>query len=147
MNLRQMFLLLVSVSLFPIALSYGVAPQESLHFLFGMTVTDINAIHIYRAMMGLYLAMSVFWFIGAFNVLVRQAALYSQIVFMSGVAAGRAISLIVDGMPHWLMLVYLTLEIIAVMIGVLLLSKVAFSPVQAQQTESPSRQCSGNHHV
>lgn len=121
MNLRQLFLLLVSLGLFPIALSYGVVPQKSLDILFGMQVIDSNAIHIYRAMMGLYLAMSLFWLVGAFNVKVRQAALYSQIVFMSGVAAGRLISLIVDGMPHWIMLVYLLLEIIGVIIGVLLL--------------------------
>jgi hypothetical protein len=73
--------------------------------------------------MGLYLALIIFWLIGAFKVQVRQAALYSLIVFMFGLAAGRILSLIIDGMPHWLLAVYLVLELVFGVLGILLIKK------------------------
>jgi hypothetical protein len=39
-------------------------------------------------------------------------ALVSCAVFMLGLAAGRILSIIVDGMPHWLLVVYAVLEIV-----------------------------------
>ena len=123
MNIRQMFLLVAAIGLLPIALSYGLIPQKSLSYLFDITVSDPNSIHIFRAVMGLYLALIIFWLIGAFKVQVRQAALYSLIVFMFGLAAGRILSLIIDGMPHWLLVVYLVLELGFGVIGLLLLKK------------------------
>ena len=41
----------------------------------------------------------------------RLPALYSLVIFMLGLAAGRVLSLVVDGMPHWLLIVYLVLEV------------------------------------
>ena len=123
MNIRQIFLLIAAVGLFPIALSYGLIPQKSLSYLFDITVSDPNSIHIFRAVMGLYLALIIFWVIGAFKVQIRQAALYSLIVFMFGLAAGRILSLIMEGMPHWLLAVYLVLELVFGVLGMLLIKK------------------------
>ena len=123
MNIRQMFLLVAAIGLLPIALSYGLIPWKSLSYLFDITVSDPNSIHIFRAVMGLYLALIIFWLIGAFKVQVRQAALYSLIVFMFGLAAGRILSLIIDGMPHWLLAVYLVLELVFGVLGILLIKK------------------------
>ncbi len=47
----------------------------------------------------------------------RQPALYSLVVFMLGLAAGRALSLVVDGMAHWLLVGYLLVEIAFGIIG------------------------------
>ena len=123
MNIRQLFLAVAAIGLLPIALSYGLVPQKSISYLFGITVSDTNSIHIFRAVMGLYLALITFWLIGAFNVLLRQAALYSLIVFMFGLAAGRILSLILDGMPHWLLTLYLVLELVFGFLGILLVKK------------------------
>jgi predicted membrane protein len=98
-------------------------PQKSLHYLFDVSVSDTNSIHIFRAVMGLYLALVLFWITGAFKVQVRQAALYSLIVFMLGLAAGRILSLVVDGIPHWLLVVYLVLELVFGVLGILLIKK------------------------
>ncbi len=73
--------------------------------------------------MGLYLALVVFWIIGAYRAEVRQAALYSLVVFMLGLAAGRTLSLVVDGMPSWLLIVYLVLELILGILGLQLLKR------------------------
>ena len=123
MNIRQKFLLVAAIGLLPIALSYGLMPQKSLSFLFDISVSDPNGIHIFRAVMGLYLALIMFWLIGVFIVKIRQAALYSLIVFMFGLAAGRILSLIIDGMPHWLLVVYLVLELGFGVLGILLIKK------------------------
>ena len=123
MNLRQVFLLIVALGLIPIAMSYGLMPQQSLSFLFDVSIADTNGVHIFRAMMGLYLGFALFWILGAFNVRLRQAALYGLVVFMFGLAAGRGLSVIVDGMPHWLLIVYLLIELVFGGIGVFLLKK------------------------
>ncbi len=102
MNIRQIFLLVTGIGLIPIALSYGVLPQKSLSYLFDVSISNINGSHIFRAVMGLYLSLLSFWIVGAFRVELRQAALYSLTVFMFGLAAGRVLSLIVDGVPSGL---------------------------------------------
>ena len=53
----------------------------------------------------------------------RQAALYSLTVFMFGLAIGRVLSIVVDGMPSWLLIGYLGLEVICGTLGVILLKK------------------------
>jgi hypothetical protein len=47
-------------------------------------------------------------------------ALVSCAVFMLGLAAGRILSLILDGMPHWLLVVYAALEIVLGLIAITL---------------------------
>ena len=123
MNIRQIFLLFTAVGLLPIALSYGLIPQKSMSYLLNITVSDKNLIHIFRAIMCLYLALSLFWIIGVYKVHLRQAALYSLIVFMFGLAAGRILSLLIEGVPHWLLIIYLLLELGFGTIGMLLLKK------------------------
>ena len=123
MNIRQIFLLITAIGLFPIALSYGLVPQKSLKYLFDISVSDTNTIHIFRAVMCLYLALISFWIIGVFKVQFRQAALYSLIVFMLGLAAGRILSIIIDGIPNWILSVYLLLEISFGTLGILLVKK------------------------
>ena len=38
-------------------------------------------------------------------------ALWSLVIFMLGLAAGRGLSLFLDGIPHWLLVVYLVREL------------------------------------
>ena len=123
MNIRQIILLIAAIGLLPIAFSYGLMPQVSLNYLFGISVSEINDIHIFRAVMGLYVALSLFWFVGAFKIHIRQAALYSLVIFMLGLAAGRSLSMVIDGVPHWLLVVYLALELGIGILGMLMLKK------------------------
>lgn len=122
-KLQKALLLIVAIGLIPIALSYGLIPEKSLSYLFNISVSEINLIQILRAVMGLYLALILFWFIGAFKIQLRQAAIYSLIVFMFGLASGRILSLILDGVPNWLLLVYLALELSFGILGLVLVKK------------------------
>jgi hypothetical protein len=125
-KLQKVLLLFVGVGLIPIALGYGFMPEKSMSYLFDISVTETNHTHIFRAVMGLYLGLVIFWFIAAFKVHLREAALYSLSVFMLGLAAGRLLSVIIDGIPHWLLLVYLFLEVLFGVLGLMLIKKSEF---------------------
>ena len=111
MTKESIFLLLAAVGLTPIALSYGLVPQASLPYLFNIEVSNINSTHMFRAIMGLYLALVVFWIVGARWNSLTLPALWSLTVFMLGLAAGRAVSFVFDGMPHYLLTMYFILEL------------------------------------
>lgn len=111
MKKESLFLVLAAIGLMPIALSYGLSPSISMTYLFDIDASGINTAHILRAVMGLYLALITFWLLGAKNNDLRLPALWSLTVFMIGLAAGRILSLIVDGMPHPLLVIYLILEL------------------------------------
>ena len=114
------FLIFCAVGLVPIALGYGAEPSASLDVLFGITVDTTNLTHIMRAVMGLYLGMVVIWVLGAFKKQMTIPALVSCAVFMLGLAAGRILSFILDGMPHWLLVVYAILEIVLGMAAIVI---------------------------
>ena len=119
-KITRAFLIFCAVGLVPIALGYGAKPSVSLDALFGITVDTTNLTHIMRAVMGLYLGMVVFWLWGAFKPSMTGPALAGCAVFMLGLAAGRILSLAIDGMPHWLLIIYAVLEIVLGLIAVAL---------------------------
>ncbi|ARD20902.1 DUF4345 domain-containing protein [Shewanella japonica] len=123
MKTPQIFLLVAAAGLTPIALSYGFSPSTSLSFLFNIDANPVNVAHIFRAVMGLYLALVLFWIAGAFKEGLQLPALYSLVVFMMGLGLGRLLSIIVDGMPHWLLVVYMLLEAGFAVVGILMIKK------------------------
>ena len=116
----RVFLIFCAVGLVPIALGYGAKPSATLDYLFGIKVDTTNLTHIMRAVMGLYFGMVVLWLWGAFRASMTGPALVACAVFMLGLAAGRGLSFILDGMPHWLLIVYAGLEIALGVIAVAL---------------------------
>lgn len=117
------FLIFCSVGLVPIALGYGAMPVQSLDALFAITVDTVNLTHIMRAVMGLYFGMVVLWLWGAFNQSLTKPALIACAVFMLGLAAGRIFSIAVDGIPHWLLIVYAFLEVILGILAIVLVQR------------------------
>lgn len=111
MTKESIFLLAAAAGLTPIALAYGLVPEVTVPMLYAVEIDSINVAHIFRAVMGLYLAMVVFWVLGATRDSLRFPALCSVVVFMSGLALGRILSLFLDGIPDILLVIYLLLEI------------------------------------
>jgi len=111
MSKDSIFLLAAAIGLTPIALAYGLVPATTIPLLYGIEIESISLSHIFRAVMGLYLAMIVFWLLGAAREPLRFAALCSVVVFMGGLALGRLASLLLDGIPAPLLSVYLVLEL------------------------------------
>ncbi len=107
----RLVLCLAALGLVPIALSYGVAPTKSVPYLLDFPVEGTNQSHVFRAIMGLYLANVLFWIAGAVRKPLRHAALWSLFLFMAGLAAGRVLSLLLDGLPNFVLLFYLAAEV------------------------------------
>ena len=110
MKKAKLLLWFGSIGLLPIALSYGLAPQLSIPMLFDIDIINPDLVHIFRAVMGLYLGMVFLWVWGAINEKITKPAVYSLMFFMFGLAGGRVLSLVLDGMVNWLLEVYMLLE-------------------------------------
>ncbi len=107
----RLLLAFAALGLVPIALSYGLVPGASIPMLLDFPVEGTNQTHVFRAIMGLYLANVLFWVIGALHAPLRRPALMTLFIFMAGLAAGRLLSLVIDGMPNAVLFFYLIAEV------------------------------------
>ena len=120
----RFYLLLSALGVAVIAVSYGAAPARVLPWLLDLDVESTNLRHVFRAVMGLYLAMAALWAAGATRPGLSHAALISEVVFMAGLAFGRIISWLADGTPAPLFVAYLVLELVFAAWGVALLFRL-----------------------
>lgn len=118
----KFYLLLSGIGLSIIALSYGLSPGTILPAFLEITVTGTDQTHIFRAVMCLYFGMSGFWITAAFRPLWTRPAVASVVFFMSGLGLGRLLSIVSDGVPSSLLLIYLGLEVAMAGCGLYLLT-------------------------
>ena len=88
---------------------------------FSSTPTDVK--HILRAVCGLYLSISFFWAKSAITGKQVNEAVLSAGLFTSGLGIGRLVSVLVDGVPSTILVVYLLMEIAIAPIVYYLLKK------------------------
>jgi hypothetical protein len=118
------YLLFSAAGLLPIALSYGINPNRILPKFLQIPPIGGDLLHIFRAMMGLYLAIIVLWLLGAIRGgPLMRTALMSEIIFMAGLAAGRLLSLLIDGWPSPMLIVYTVAELLLAAWGFLCLKR------------------------
>jgi hypothetical protein len=113
MTKESYFLLFISLGVFPAALGYGLNPQEFLPILYGIEVENNNLSNIFRAVMGLYVGCVSLWILGAFKESLTVPALWCMFVFMLGIGLGRALSLILDGLPDMIFVFFMFFEFVA----------------------------------
>ena len=119
-NKESLFLVLVAIGLIPLGITYGAHPAFKLlpiSFLDEVEINSIDHANIFSGIMGLYVTMAIFWILGALKKSLTIPALWSLVIFMTGIGAGRAISMIADGMPSGPYLLFLLLEVIFALIG------------------------------
>ncbi|HUU66684.1 MAG TPA: DUF4345 domain-containing protein [Methyloceanibacter sp.] len=121
-KLMRLYLLFVVALIVPIALSYGVQPRSVLPRALDITVSGTDMVHIFRAMMCLYLGSAIFWAIAAFTPAWQRTAVIWAVFFALSLAVGRAISLVVDGPASRLLVIYLVLEIVGGLLGLAVLA-------------------------
>ena len=121
-TLMRAYLLLVAVLLVPIAFSYGIAPSTVLPKILDIAVAGADQTQIFRALMCLYLAASIFWAIAAFKPAWQPVAVVWAVFFCFSLAIGRIVSLAIDGRASPLLDVYLGLEIIGGLLGLVVLA-------------------------
>ncbi len=123
--MKRGFLIVSAVGLSMVGLSYGIVPGILLPKLFGFPVDTVNLIHMFRGVMFLYWGMAGFWLYAAFQPPHMHAAVVSVVFFMGGLALGRFVSIVVDGTPHWLLLLYLSAELLLAVGGLWVLKNEA----------------------
>ena len=104
-------------------LVYGFNPEGVLGVLIEIEVSGLELRNIFKAVMGLYLAFGIFWVIGILNTAYWKMATLSNVLFMGGLAFGRGVSLILDGMSPQLALA-MVLELIMMFWGLFNLTRV-----------------------
>ena len=127
MNRKSLFLTLVAIGLIPLGITYGLHPSFNLlpiSFLDEVEINSIDHANIFSGIMGLYITMAIFWILGAFNKSLTIPALWSLVIFMTGIGVGRAISMVTDGMPSNPYLLFLLLEVIFALIGLMFIKSI-----------------------
>ena len=124
MKSESFFLILVAAGVFPVALTYGVNPQVTLAYFYDIEVNSINLSNIFRAIMGLYIGLNVFWIVGAFKKSLLLPAMWSLTIFMTGIGLGRMLSLLIDGIPYPAFILYMLLEFIFAIFGFFFIKKI-----------------------
>jgi hypothetical protein len=95
MNRKNLHLIISTLIVVSIAIVYGFQPN----MVFDVTINSIDEANIFKAIMGLYLAFSLLWIMGIFQIRFWKTATVSNIIFMFGLAFGRIISILLDGIP------------------------------------------------
>tara|TARA_Y100000768_G_scaffold162225_1_gene121344 strand:- start:64 stop:462 length:399 start_codon:yes stop_codon:yes gene_type:complete len=127
MKKESLFLILVAIGLIPLGITYGAHPSFNLlpiSFLDEVEINSIDHANIFSGIMGLYVTMAIFWILGAFNKSLTIPALWSLVIFMTGIGVGRAISMITDGVPSNPYLLFLLLEVIFALIGLMFIKSI-----------------------
>jgi hypothetical protein len=112
MTISRLILFFAAAGIGLVGLVYLFAPTLILGAN-GMTIETVNEYHATRAAYGgQFVASGLLFLFGALWKAWRRPALIALATFMTGFAAGRIFSLIVDGMPAPGFLVLLATEII-----------------------------------
>jgi hypothetical protein len=99
-TIRQNLHLMISSGIvILVAFVYGLFPKAILPQLLDFSVETTDLTNVFRAIMGLYLAFASLWILGTVKPNYWKVATLSQILFMLGLAFGRILSLLLDGIP------------------------------------------------
>jgi len=120
---RNLHLVISAFVILVVALTYGITPNNTLPLLFDFTVDSTDLKNAFRATMGLYLAFSCYWVMGILKSEHWRAATISNVLFMGGLALGRIVSLLFEGLPSLPFTVGLILELLLMAWGILNLKK------------------------
>jgi hypothetical protein len=112
MILKKGLLIISFVTITTIALLYGVSPQWFFQtFLVDSEAPIVDQSHILRAVMMLYITLGLFWLYCAFSAKFREVGIIVLALFCGGLVAGRILSVIIDGMPSPILILYIFMEL------------------------------------
>ena len=120
---KNLHLAISAIIIVIISVTYGLLPNNILPKIFDFNVGSTDLKQVFRATMGLYLGMVILWVIGIFKPHYWRTATIANVFFMGGLASGRIISLIIDGIPSISFSIGLALELILALWGIINLKK------------------------
>lgn len=124
MNLKKSLLIFSAFTITVIGLLYGVSPQWFFQtFLLDSQAPNIDQSHILRAVMMLYIGLGSFWLYSAFSDKYRDAGVLVLAIFCGALVTGRILSVIVDGTPSPILILYIFMELSLVPVSIWLLRR------------------------
>jgi hypothetical protein len=124
MNLKKVLLVFSFFTICIIALLYGVSPSWFFStFLVDSQAPSIDQSHILRAVMMLYISLGIFWLYSAFSEKYRDSGIIVLCIFCGGLVTGRILSVIIDGTPSSLLVLYIFMELSLVPVCIWLLKR------------------------
>jgi hypothetical protein len=120
---KNLHLAVSAIIIIMIALTYGLFPAITLPRIFNFKAETTDLKEVLRATMCLYLSMATLWLTGIFKKHFWRTATISNVIFMTGLAVGRVISLFIDGIPSTAFLVGLVAEVTLALWGLRNLNK------------------------
>lgn len=119
-KLIQNFHLYISIPIvIAVALVYGFQPQ----MLFDIQPNSVDEHNVYKAVMGIYLAFAFFWCFALLHNQFWKIATISNVLFMLGLAFGRLVSFVSDGIPSSLLFLGFFGELVLALYGMYQLKK------------------------
>ena len=115
--MKNLHLMISIIIVVPIALAYGIFPEKLLPMLFDFEIVTTDTHNIFRAIMGLYLAMIIVWIAGILKPRLWETATIVNIFFMGGLAAGRLVSFVAEGIPSLSLVIGFGIEILLAVWG------------------------------
>ncbi len=94
---KNSHLLLSAIVVILAGLVYGGYPAYFMPLIFGFEANALDLKNILRAVMGIYIGIGIFWLIGVKKPDFWKAATLSNVLFMGGIAFGRIVSTLFDG--------------------------------------------------
>ena len=110
-NSKNLHLLISAIVITIVALTYGLSPATNLPLVFDFKVESTDLKGVFRAIMGLYLGMSGLWVAGIIKPFLWRTATIVNVYCMTGLATGRVIGLLFDGIPSMAFVIGLVFEI------------------------------------
>ncbi|PCJ98323.1 MAG: hypothetical protein COA50_02125 [Flavobacteriaceae bacterium] len=105
-----------------VGLIYGIYPSKIMPLVFDFKVESLELKNMLRAIMGLYLGLGIYWVIGIIKPAHWRTATLTNVIFMGGLAFGRTISTLFDGISEQFTTA-LVLEILLMIWGIQNLKK------------------------
>ena len=101
-----------------ITILYGIFRAWFARTFLNIPEMSVDFAHILQVIIGLDLGLGLFWLCSAFNDRHRNTAGLTTAIFAGGLVTGRLISLLADGWPSPILLVYVALEFLLIPIAV-----------------------------
>ena len=117
-KVKNLHLGMSSLTVIGVGFAYGISPNKILPFFFDFKVESIDLNNVFRAIMGLYLSLGMYWIFGIFKPEHWKSATLTSTIFMGGLAFGRIISILLDGTPSFPFSIGTILEIIFMIWGI-----------------------------
>ncbi len=118
--MKNIHLIISVIIVAPTAILYAFCPN----ILFEISPYTIDEKNVFKALMGLYLGFAFLWTLGILNPKLWKSATQSNIIFMFGLAFGRTISILMDGLPSFIFILGT--------IGEMILGSYAYFQLQKQ---------------